>query len=107
MILKMNGIALDPSQGIIPRIWNGISDFSGDIIENGAEHAVDPLLHATGSLLLHLNQQFISIMPELVVLIAVIFVGIGMFTNFGKWVSRGTVVYLGGAVWMILSKTVG
>lgn len=109
MILKLNGIALDPQSptGFIPKIWKGINDFSDNVIQGETDHIVNPVLTSIGHAFLHLNQEFITILPELAVLIAVIFVGIGMFTNFGKWLSRGVVVYLGGAVWIILTKAGG
>lgn len=43
-----------------------------------------------------------AVMPELAVLLLVGCVTIGMFTSTGKWLMRGAMAYVGGALWLVL-----
>lgn len=110
MILKMNGVIqgiFEPDKlGVGEKIWKSIKGISDNIIQGESDIVVSPVLHFIGNFLVHLNHEFVQILPELAVLIAVICVSIGMFGDFGKWLSRAMVVYFGGAVWMTLSKAV-
>lgn len=99
MIIKMNGTILSG-----PADWiDKANDWADNMVDLEVGSVVEASLHAIGEVLLSLNHQVVSIMPELAVMAAIICITVGMFSSFGKWAGRAAIFYLGGAAWIVLS----
>lgn len=101
MIIKLNGIALEPTEFVNPP---SIMDL---ISQHGSDLAVNATLHAIGHFVNSLNGAFVSILPEVTTILVVACLAIGMFGNFGKWFARAALFLMGGSIWIALSKSLG
>ena len=106
-----SGTLLDPmtqpeSHGWIYNLFHKPMEISGDMAGKAADHAADATLSYIGHFLYRLNLDFVSILPEFSVTLICLLMAIGMITaTTGKMLARSAGIYLGGAAWIILTKT--
>lgn len=70
--------------------------------EKATNLAMEPIKEMLTNGITYTITELTAIMPELAVAGLLITSTIGMFGNTGKWLARGAMVYMGGAVWILL-----
>lgn len=102
----INPMTQPETHGWIYNLFHKPVEIGGDIAGKAADHAADATLSYIGHFLYRLNLDFVSILPELSVVLICLLCAIGMITgNMGKMLARSAAIYLGGATWIVLTKS--
>lgn len=94
MIVKMNGVPVDPSMG--QKIGDGIRSTLNDWFGDALSAWFIAKMDALGGFLT-------DIMPDLVVFLILVCVTIGMFYKTGKMLGISAGIFVGGCIWLGLS----
>lgn len=92
VIVKMNGAVLNP-------LMDWVNDKADHFIQWEAETVANGVLWGVGQLL----KAIAPMVPELAGISICVFITIGMFTNFAKWLARSLLVFMGAVVWLTLA----
>lgn len=105
----------DPTAGVEAHGWlynlfhhpvDSIQNAGGAVVDTATDHAADAVFGNISHFLYRLNLDFVGILPELTVTLICLLLMVGMVAgNTGKMLARSAGLYLGGAAWIVLTKS--
>lgn len=98
MIITINGYVLEDKS-----LMDKINDFSDWVVQKEIEIILKPLIESFLAFVKHIFLKLTELIPDLVPFVVCVLIAIGMFGHFSKWLSRATVVFVGGVVWLSIT----